>query len=125
MARTTHAQTEQKAAKLSSDFGYDYAVRLFGQEAIDSLPKLTRGPGAGKPKGYVCWLKTTTPGYCGYVGGGAPAGMVVRAWIGNGPFSPQGDALTGMWLGRVQTICGSRSLLGEENRKAWMASLNG
>ena len=115
-----HAQTEQKAAKLSSDWGYQYAVRLFGQEAIDSLPVLKSGPNKGKPAGYVCWLKTTTPGYCAYVSGGAPAGMVVRAWIGAGPFSSQGDALTGHWLGRAQPVCGSRALLGEEKRKAWM-----
>lgn len=111
-----HAQTEQKSAKLSSDFGYQYAVRLFGQEAIDSLPTLQSGPNKGKPAGYVCWLKTTTPGYCSYVGGGAPAGMVVRAWIASGPFSGQDDALRGSWCGRTEQLCLSRCYLGEEGR---------
>ena len=111
-----HAQTEQKSAKLSSDFGYQYAVRLFGQEAIDSLPTLQRGQDKGKPAGYVCWLKTTTPGYCAYVSGGAPAGMVVRAWIAAGPFSGQEDALRGSWCGRTEQLCLSRCYLGEEGR---------
>lgn len=111
-----HAQTEQKSAKLSSDFGYQYAVRLFGQEAIDSLPVLKSGPNKGKPAGYVCWLKTTTPGYCVYVAGGAPAGMVVRAWIAAGPFGGQSDALQGKWCGRVEELCFSRCYLGEEGR---------
>jgi hypothetical protein len=110
------AQVEQKAAKLSSDWGYQYAVRLFGQEAIDSLPTLKSGPNKGKPAGYVCWLKTTTPGYTAYVGGGAPAGMVVRAWTAPGPFSFQSDALTGKVLGRIQQMCLSRCYLGEEGR---------
>ena len=116
MARTTHAQTETKSASLSTEFGLSYATRLFGQETIDSLPKITRGKNAGKPKGYVHWIKTTTPGYCVYVSGGAPAGMVVRAWIGAGAYSGQSDAVQARWLGRVQSVCGSRCYLGEEGR---------
>jgi hypothetical protein len=111
------AQVDHKSAKLSSDWGYQYAVRLFGQEAIDSLPVLKSGPNKGKPAGYICWLKTTTAGYCANVDGGAPAGMVVRAWTAPGPFSPQGDALTGKVLGRIQQMCLSRCYLGEEGRK--------
>lgn len=118
---TRHAQTEQKSAKLSDDWGYQYAVRLFGQEAIDSLPTLKRGPNQGKPAGYICWLKTTTPGYCAYLSGGAPAGMVVRAWIAAGPFSGQDDALQGTWCGRTETLCLSRCYLGEEGRAIRLA----
>jgi len=117
-----HAQTEQKSAKLLSDWGYQYAVRLFGQEAIDSLPVLKSGPNKGKPAGYVCWLKTTTPGYCVYLSGGAAAGMVVRAWIGTGPLSGQEDALRGSWCGRTEQLCLSRCYLGEEGRALRLAA---
>lgn len=110
------AQVDHKSAKLSSDWGYQYAVRLFGQEAIDSLPVLKSGPNKGKPAGYVCWLKTRTAGYCSYVYGGAPAGMVVRAWVGQGQFTPEDNALSGMVFGRIQPMCLSRCYLGEEGR---------
>jgi hypothetical protein len=114
------AQIEQKAAKLSDEWGYQYAVKLFGQEAIDSLPVLKSGPNKGKPAGYVCWLKTTTPGYTPYVGGSAPVGMVVRAWTAPGPFASQDDALRGLVFGRIQQMCLSRCYLGEEGRKRHM-----
>lgn len=117
MARTSHAQTIQKSADLASEFGLAYATRLFGEEAIASLPVRTAGKNKGKPKGYVCWLKTTSPGYCVYVSGGAPADMVVRAWIGPGPFCGQDSAFQGRWLGRVQSLCGSRFYLGAEARE--------
>ena len=116
MARITYAQTEQKAAALASDFGLSYATRCFGQEAIDSLPRLQAGPNKGKPKGYIIWRKTTTAGYHPNAGGGVAAGSVVRAWIGTGPLSGEGDALAGLWLGRTQQLCGSRALLSAEYR---------
>jgi hypothetical protein len=114
-----NAKTEQKSAKLSDKWGYRYAVQLFGQEAIDSLPVLKSGPNKGKPAGYICWLKTTTPGYSPYVGGGTRKNMVVRAWTAAGPFSPQSDALSGMVFGRIQQMCLSRCYLGANGRKLY------
>lgn len=122
MTGTSRAQTEQKSAKLSEAFGYDYAVRLFGQETIDALPVLKAGPNKGKPAGYVIWLKTTTPGYCVYNNGGTPAGVVVRAWIAQGPFSGQSDAVQGTWCGRPEKLCLSRVYLGEQGRAYRLAA---
>lgn len=119
------AATETKSADLATDFGYAYAVRLFGQEAIDSLPVRTVGKNKGRPKGFVIWKKTTEAGWHPNVSGGVGAGIVVRAWIGAGPFSGESDALEGVWLGRRQNLCGSRCLLGEDNRRAWMAATAG
>jgi len=110
------AATENRSAKLSTDFGYDFAVRLFGQDAIDSLPIITRGPNKGRPAGYLIWLKTTEAGYSPYTGGGTAAGVTVRAWIGAGPFAGQSDALRGDWCGRREVLCLSRCYLGEEGR---------
>lgn len=109
MAR--HAPTTHRTARLSEDFGLDLATRYFGAEAIASLPRLMAGPNKGKPKGVLNWLTTTAPGYHPNAGGGVGTGTVVRAWIGSGPFSSQSDAMSGMWLGRIQTLCGSRDLL--------------
>lgn len=123
MARTAKqtAVTEFHSADLATEFGYNYAVRLFGQEAVDSLPIRTVGKNKGKPKGVLCWLKVTKPGWdrrYGLVGFGT-----CRAWIA--PFSSysEGDAVTGMFLGRVQTLCASACYLGEENRAKEMARI--
>ena len=45
----------------------------------------------------------------------------VRAWIAEHAMAPEGAAMVGQWLGRLQPLCGSRALLGEENRNRWMA----
>ena len=34
-----YADIESRSTLIASDFGYDYAVRNFGKEFIDSLPK--------------------------------------------------------------------------------------
>lgn len=123
MARTTHAQTEQKSADLATPFGLDYATRLFGAAAIASLPVRTVGKNKGAPKGHVVWLKTTTPGYSAYMSGGVAAGVVVRAWIAPSSIGGQESALSGHWCGRTQTLCGSRATLGEEGRQRHLRDL--
>jgi hypothetical protein len=115
--RPTYAQTQQRYADLATDFGLDLATRWFGAEAIASLPVRASGKNKGKPKGVLNWLTTTTAGYCPYVSGGAPVGMVVRAWIGIAAYSGQDDAVQGQWMGRVQSLCGSKALLGPEARE--------
>lgn len=117
MARTTYATYDRKSADLASEFGREYAERLFGAEAIASLPVRKSGKNKGAPKGHVCWLKTRTAGYSPYMDGGVGVGVVVRAWIGEGPLSNEGDAMRGQWLGRIQNLCGSRCYLGPEARE--------
>lgn len=112
-----YAATIGRSASLSTEFGLEYATHLFGEEAVASLPVLQRGPNKGKPKGYVIWLKTTEAGYHPNAGTGVAAGTVVRAWIGEGPYSPEQSALRGTWLGRTQELCGSRSVLGPQYRE--------
>lgn len=118
MAKQT-AVTEFHSAKLSSDFGYQYAVRLFGQEAVDSVPVYQKGVNKGKPKGYLCWHKVTKPGWdrrFGLVRFGT-----CRAWISSHSQPVEGDSvMQGMFLGRVQSLAASACLLGDENRKKWM-----
>jgi hypothetical protein len=111
MARRRQAQTTHRSAPLSGEFGLGYATRLFGEEAIASLPVITRGPNKGKPRGYVCWLRTTEAGYHVNAGRGVSADTTVRAWIGEGQYTDQDNAVRGMWLGRIQNICGSMDLL--------------
>tara|TARA_Y100001972_G_C7450226_1_gene230499 strand:+ start:170 stop:541 length:372 start_codon:yes stop_codon:yes gene_type:complete len=57
------AQYEKKVAYLSSDFGYDLAVKWFGQEEVETLPKYTKGKHEGKPMGFVLWVKCVKGGY--------------------------------------------------------------
>src|SRR3954463_13026407 len=111
--RTTYAQTTTKSADLASEFGLAYATRLFGAEAVASLPVRKAGKNKGQPKGWICWKKTTSAGYSPYVSGGVAAGVVVRAWIGEFQMSTEDMAMTGTWLGRVQSLCGSRCYLGQ------------
>lgn len=114
MAR--NAPTTHRTARLSEDFGRQLAERWFGAEAIASLPVLKAGPHKGQPKGTLNWLTTTAAGYHVNAGGGVAAGTVVRAWVGEG-MSDERNALSGMWMGRVQNLCGSKALLNEEARQ--------
>tara|TARA_R110000764_G_C10697210_1_gene344722 strand:- start:86 stop:451 length:366 start_codon:yes stop_codon:yes gene_type:complete len=66
MTNRNAATYEVKKAYLSSDFGYDIAVKWFGQEAIDNLPKYTKGKYEGKPMGLVSWCKCVKGGYHPY-----------------------------------------------------------
>jgi hypothetical protein len=115
------AKLSIKSAPLAKPFGLEYATRLFGAEALADLPRFKRGKNAGQIKSHLRWVRTVTGGWSPY--GIAAAGCTVRAWIGEGPLSLQSTALSGMWLGRVQPLCGSACFLGEENRAAEMARL--
>jgi hypothetical protein len=115
------APTVLRSADLSSPFGYDLAVRWFGQEAVDSLPVRASGKNKGSPKGFVLWLSTTAAGYHPNAGCAVGANTTVRAWIGTSAYTPEAQAVRGKWLGREQSICGSRDLLGADNRARWIA----
>lgn len=117
MARIHHAPTIQRAADLAEDFGLNLAKRWFGEEAIASLPVRQSGKNKGKPKGYLCWLSTTAPGYHPSIGRGCRENTTVRAWIGPGPYASESAALPGMWMGRPQNLCGSPAVLTAEYRE--------
>ena len=57
------AEYETKTAYLCYDFGYDLAVKWFGQEAVDALPKNK----AGKTQGSITWNKCIRGGYHPYL----------------------------------------------------------
>lgn len=58
-----YADIESRSTLIASDFGYDYAVRNFGKEFVDSLPKYKRGKRKGLPKGSICWIKCVRGGW--------------------------------------------------------------
>jgi hypothetical protein len=121
MARRKEARTNLRSAPLSGEFGLKYATNLFGEETIASLPVISRGPNKGKPKGYVLWLRTIEPGYHPNAAGGVGADTTVRAWLGEGQYTAESNALVATWLGREQNVCGSMHLLGPTNREKWVA----
>jgi hypothetical protein len=100
---------DTKYAHLASAFGREWATKLFGDEAIASLPVLKAGKNKGAPKGYIIWRKAATTGYCREVCGPLAVGQLADAWIGLGPLSPRSDAIDGKWLGRVQPLAASAS----------------
>lgn len=118
MAKTT--RTEQRSADLSTEFGLDLARRWFGDEAIASLPTRTAGKNKGAPKGFLCWKRTTEAGWT-FEAGAVAAGTAIRAWIGTGPMSGEDGALSGLWMGRMQTLCGSRDVLTQAYRDQTIA----
>jgi len=66
MTSRNAAEYEIKTAYLSSDFGYYIAVKWFGQEAIDDLPRYTKGKHEGKPMGLIKWCKVVKGGFHPY-----------------------------------------------------------
>jgi len=111
MAKVT-AVIESKSASLAEDFGYQYACRLFGKDVIDTLPKITRGKNKGKTRGYICWKKAIKGGWDYQYGVCLPGlvwATISENYAGNG-------AIRALWMGRVQELSGSRSVLGEEGR---------
>lgn len=105
----SYAQLQTRNADLATDFGLDWAIKLFGQEAIDSLPVRTAGKNKGKPKGFVIWRKALAAGYCREISGPLAVGQLADAWIGAGSFSARDNAVVGQWLGRKQPLGASAS----------------
>jgi hypothetical protein len=113
MARSVATITRN--ANLATEFGYEWACKLFGEEAIASLRKLKTGPNKGKPAGDVFWLKSTEAGYCREAGHAVPANYLLRAWIQDGA-----NRARGVWGGRVQELAGSRVYLFESGRQRFV-----
>lgn len=95
---------EHKVADLSTQFGLEWATKLFGAEAIASLPVRQAGKNKGAPKGFIIWRKALESGYCRECCSPVRAGQLVDAWIGVGYYSARSDAVCGNWLGRVQPM---------------------
>lgn len=111
--RRHRPQLLTRSARLSEQFGYDYAVRLFGREAIESLPLLKAGPNRGKTAGTLRWRVAMSAGYVPECCGPCKEGGLVDAWVGES----RDTATTGLWCGRVQGLAGSRSVLTAEYRE--------
>ena len=60
---TNYANIETQSAYLSSDFGENFARKLFGDEILDALPRYVRGKRKGKIKGRLTWHKCTRGGW--------------------------------------------------------------
>ncbi len=59
---TTRASFTVKNAWLSSDFGENYARKLFGDK-VNELPHYVRGKRKGKLKGQILWTKCVAGGW--------------------------------------------------------------
>lgn len=100
-----------KSAGLETEFGRSWAEKLFGVEAIASLPVRTVGKNKGAPKGFVIWRKAIVAGWCREIYAPLAVGGFADAWIGAGPCSPRDGALVGKWAGRMQPLAGSKAVL--------------
>ncbi len=97
----------RRAAPLYSEFGFSYATRLFGEEAIDSLPRYIRGPHKGELKGWLIWKKAETGGFADEYGVVSPG--LVWARITATAYSE--TPLDGTWMGRTEALSGHRNVL--------------
>jgi len=120
MARA-YVRLETKSAKIASEFGRDWAIKVFGANAIDSLPKFQRGPNAGQPKGYIIWRKALSGGWCQECQSPLAIGQLADAWVGLSSLSLRSDAMSGQWLGREQPLAGSTDNLFQSGRDRWAA----
>tara|TARA_R110002012_G_scaffold71819_1_gene183884 strand:+ start:178 stop:504 length:327 start_codon:yes stop_codon:yes gene_type:complete len=59
----SYATLTSRTAKLSSEFGEEFARKKFGDDLIDSLPRYVKGKNKGKIKGIIKWLKCENGGW--------------------------------------------------------------
>lgn len=57
------AEMEYKTAFLNSDFGFEYTVRIFGEDIVNRMPKYIRGANKGQIKGAIGWLTVSKGGW--------------------------------------------------------------
>lgn len=61
-----YAQIETREAWLWTDFGFDFASRIFPQDILDNLPRYVRGEKKGKIKNHkIVWEKVESGGWVG------------------------------------------------------------
>lgn len=120
MARRQEPIYETLAAPLCEAFGQEWATKLFGRKCVEAIPLLKAGANRGKARGFVIWKKAVTAGYAYQYQMPVRPGQLVRAWIGETRTTPEGQAMTGYFMGRIQTICATATILFEDGRKRWM-----
>lgn len=62
---TQYARFRSNAAWLGTEFGESFARRMFGDAAVDSLPRYKSGRSAGKVKADIAWVKCLEGGWVG------------------------------------------------------------
>jgi len=68
--RVQYARFVVRNAWMSQEFGVSYATKLFGAEAVASLPRISRGKRKGLIKGILVWKKCDVGGWAhSYIGG--------------------------------------------------------
>jgi hypothetical protein len=78
---TQYAKIETKSSPLASEFGVDWATKLFGAEALADLPRFSKGRSKGRLKGYVFWINVIEGGWSHKHGSVVFPGKVTRAWV--------------------------------------------
>ena len=73
----SYARYEPKSVWIKYNFGNELARKWFGDEVVDSLPKITRGKNKGKPKGILEWTKCHSGGWVRDI----PVGYVLKPGI--------------------------------------------
>ena len=58
-----YSQYDYRSAWLKHDFGFDLAVKWFGEDVVSKLPKYVKGQNKGKFKGKIFWIKCTRGGW--------------------------------------------------------------
>ena len=86
------AVLETKSAWLGSEFGEQLARKWFGDEIVDSLPRLTRGKNAGKIKAYLVWIKCTRGGWDNGAGVCLP-GSIMRIRLATNQYGHDDSAI--------------------------------
>lgn len=60
---TQYAKFDVRSCWLGFEFGESYARKLFGDAAVDALPRYVRGKSAGKFKADITWVKCREGGW--------------------------------------------------------------
>jgi hypothetical protein len=116
---STRARILHRSSALAEPFGADYAGRLFGPDVVAALPRITRGPNAGRPRGHLHWQTAESGGWWTDETG---RGRVVRPGLVCAALRAEKDEnsqlLSGLWLGEVRPLRGTADMLGPEGRAA-------
>lgn len=67
---TVRANYNIRESWLGKEFGESYARRLFGDDVVDALPKVSRGKNKGNFKASIRWIKIENGGWVPTESGG-------------------------------------------------------
>lgn len=99
-----YAKYDDKFSALATDFGYEFACKVFGQTTVDQMPKFQRGPNKGKLKGFIGWRNCVVGGWSRAHGGVITPGKCVRAWLTEQYYGQENSAVSLEWCGRREKI---------------------